>query len=143
MKTRGFTLVELIGVIALLGILAVIVGIAVKDTVNKNKNKANIASIEKFVEIVTQNKIENGIYTDIKVLAGDKEMSYYVNGKKYILDYNGVEIDTSNANNGCAIMFLNKDGSYHVERIKINGMCYTTINEEIKRIDCKRDDMCT
>src|SRR5574344_589169 len=72
---KGFTLVELLAVIVILGVLALITTPIVKDTINKATEKSNIRSVEKYIEAAdlfmaeasAQNTF-NG-YQDINILS--------------------------------------------------------------------------
>ena len=81
MKNRGFTLVELLGVIAILGIIGSITVMVVSNVINNgldDTNKAQIKSIEKAAKNWANANMfslpkNNGEFTNIKVEKLQKE----------------------------------------------------------------------
>ena len=113
---KGYTLIELIGVISIISVLAVTISIAISNTVDRNKDKTNIITIKELVDIVKENKINNMIFTSVTVDIIDKVVSYTYQDNTYNVTYEGRKI-----NNGKII--INSDGTYEIPFIEVNNYC--------------------
>lgn len=133
---KGYTLIELIGVISIISVLAVTISIAISNTVDRNKDKTNIITIKELVDIVKENKINNMIFTSVTVDIIDKVVSYTYQDNTYNVTYEGRKI-----NNGKII--INSDGTYEIPFIEVNNYCYNkTLSGEITHIS-EYDNNCS
>ena len=52
---KGYTLIELIGVISIISILSVTISLAISNTVDRNRDKTNVITIKELVDVVKEN----------------------------------------------------------------------------------------
>ena len=106
MKKNGFTLVELLGVIILLGVLSVIVVPEVRDSIKQSKKKAYdkqidtvITAAKNWVSDNIDELSEETIFIDIQSL----KQNGFLENKKIINPVNNKEI------NGCVAIIYEED----------------------------------
>ena len=95
MNKKGFTLVELVGAILLLGIILTIATASVVNQMNKNKRKIVLKSAQSYVTAINDNNFINDpdkIISSVTVNSTTKEVSaatLYIKG--YKITYNGTK----------------------------------------------------
>ena len=125
---KGYTLIELIGVISIISILSVTISLAISNTVDRNRDKTNVITIKELVDVVKENKINNMIFTSITVNITNKVVSYTYQDNTYNVTYEGRKI-----NNGKII--INSDGTYEIPFIEVDNYCYNkTLSGDITHI---------
>jgi prepilin-type N-terminal cleavage/methylation domain-containing protein len=71
MKSRtGFTIVELLIVIVVIGILAAISLVAYSGVQQKTKNAKSVAALEKYAKLLSMYKVDNGTHPDANSCIG-------------------------------------------------------------------------
>ena len=81
MNKKGFTLVELLVVVVVLGLIAIVLVPIIQDTLNKSKNKINsinIKQVEDAGKIVAEEILYCDINSAIKIVGKD-EYKYLLN----------------------------------------------------------------
>jgi len=111
MKQRGFTIVELLIVIVVIGILAAIVIVAfngVQQRANFATEKADMAAINKLINLY---HADNGSYPVVPSWAGWDQASNFIPGivPKYASSI--PQMPTSNSNSNSYLYRSNNDGS--------------------------------
>ena len=127
MKKDGFTLVELLAVIVILGVLALIITISTRTTINNSKTKLSqiqIQKVEESAKIYYLNEGVNEAFYDIDESKTCVNVSYLIEND--YLEENEIKDpkDNSNILGSVKIIYKNKKYKYEYQNTECNHSDY-------------------
>ena len=101
MKKRGFTLIELMAIIILIGVMGLIIVPGIVDVINKSNKKAFDATIEGYIKAIKTDNIKRG---------GQQNKYYIKNGDLFHTDTNEkIKIENNSKEEG--VLITDSDGN--------------------------------
>ena len=126
MKNKGFTLVELLGTIVILAIIAAIAFPAVLGLLNNSQNETDEA-MQNFAISAARDYVNDNMDSYPKALEGQTKT--YSNIKiKTLLDDGYIDSNTINSNKNCEMLndeikVTSDSQKYNYEYVTVNGGC--------------------
>ena len=125
-KDKGFTLIEIISVVIVLGILLIIAIPAVSKNIMDSRDSSYVASIKKYIE-AARNEV-----TGYEYIVNDPDTTYYIPTKCLAVE-NGEKSPYGNMEESYVVVITEKDGThkyYYVGRDDTNhGMSLTSSDQ--------------
>ena len=131
MKNKGFTLVELLAVIAILAILVIFALPNVLEMYNRAKKELFLTEAKTIYKETSKKYIS-------ETMRGNKITKINSDGNKLNLELNGMEYSIRLDSNGTIKYFFVSNGTYCISG-RYNNLSELNVNE-VKDKDCKKDN---